>query len=82
MGAAYNVCDDEATPPQEVITFACDLLGVAPPPEIAFKEAELSEMAKSFYRDNKRVSNKRIKETLGVELRWPNYRDALRVMLG
>ena len=81
-GAAYNVCDDAAAPPEDVITFACNLLGVAPPPEIAFEDAELSEMARSFYRDNKRVSNKRIKETLGVELRWPNYRDALRVMLG
>ena len=79
-GAAYNVCDDEATPPQEVITFACDLLGVAPPPEIAFKDAELSEMAKSFYLDNKRVSNKRIKEDLGVALKWPNYRDGLLEM--
>ena len=65
-----------------MITFACNLLGVAPPTEIAFEDAELSDMARSFYRDNKRVSNKRIKETLGVELRWPNYRDALRVMLG
>jgi len=64
-----------------VITYACDLLGVTPPPEIPFEEADLSPMAKSFYRDNKRVSNKRIKEELGVTLRWPNYRDALTAML-
>ena len=80
-GTAYNVCDDEAAPPQDVIAFACDLLGVAPPPEIAFEDAELSDMAKSFYRDNKRVSNRRIKEALGVVLKWPNYRDALREMV-
>ena len=80
-GAAYNCCDDEAAPPQDVITYACDLLGVTPPPEIPFEEADLSPMAKSFYRDNKRVSNKRIKEELGVTLRWPNYRDALTAML-
>lgn len=80
-GAVYNVCDDEAAPPQEVITLACDLLGITPPPEIAFEDAELSDMAQSFYRDNKRVSNKRIKEALGVELKWPNYRDALREMV-
>mgnify|MGYP004166436765 CR=1 FL=1 len=47
----------------------------------AFEDAELSDMAKSFYRDNKRVSNRRIKEALGVVLKWPNYRDALREML-
>lgn len=80
-GAAYNVCDDQAAPPQDVIAFACGLLDVAPPPEIAFEAAELSDMAKSFYRDNKRVSNERIKEELGVALKWPNYRDALRKML-
>ncbi|NKB54807.1 MAG: SDR family NAD(P)-dependent oxidoreductase [Alphaproteobacteria bacterium] len=80
-GAAYNVCDDEAAPPQEVIAYACDLLGVEPPPEIAFDEAELSDMAKSFYRDNKRVSNKRIKDELGVILKWPNYREGLRGMI-
>ncbi len=80
-GAAYNCCDDEAAPPQDVITYACELLGVAPPPEIPFEEADLSPMAKSFYRDNKRVSNKRIKDELGVALRWPNYRDALVAML-
>lgn len=80
-GAAYNCCDDEAAPPQDVITYACELLGVTPPPEIPFEEADLSPMAKSFYRDNKRVSNKRIKDELGVTLRWPNYRDALVAML-
>ncbi len=80
-GTAYNVCDDEAAPPQDVITFACDLLAVAPPPRIAFAEAELSEMARGFYRDNKRVSNRRIKDELGISLRWPNYRDGLRGLL-
>ncbi len=80
--AAYNVCDDEAAPPQDVIAFACALVGIDPPPEIAFEDAELSDMARSFYRDNKRVSNKRIKEELGVALKWPNYRDALREMFG
>ena len=80
-GAVYNVCDDEAAPPQDVITFACGLLAVAPPPCIAFADAELSDMARSFYRDNKRVSNCRIKNDLGVTLRWPTYRDGLRGLL-
>ena len=38
-------------------------------------------MARSFYRDNKRVSNRRIREDLGVALQWPDYRDALRALL-
>lgn len=80
-GAAYNCCDDAAAPPQDVITYACALLGVDPPPEIPFDTADLSPMARSFYRDNKRVSNRRIKEELGVILAWPNYRDALKDLL-
>ncbi len=80
-GAAYNLCDDEAAPPEEVIAYACDLLGVEAPAPVAFADAELSPMARSFYRDNKRVSNRRIKEELGVTLRWPNYREGLRGLL-
>ena len=80
-GAAYNLCDDEAAPPQAVIAYACDLLGVAPLPEIPFEEAELSEMARSFYRDNKRVRNNRIKDELGVRLAWPTYREGLKGLL-
>ncbi|MEQ8602233.1 MAG: SDR family oxidoreductase [Marivibrio sp.] len=80
-GAAYNVCDDEAAPPQDVIAHACELLGETPPPEIPFDEAELSDMAKSFYRDNKRVRNDRIKRELGVALAFPTYREGLGAQL-
>lgn len=80
-GAAYNVCDDEAAPPQQVVSYAAALLGVEPPAEIPFEEAELSPMAKSFYADNKRCRNDRIKAELGVSLRYPTYREGLRALL-
>jgi nucleoside-diphosphate-sugar epimerase len=80
-GTAYNVCDDEPAPPQDVIAFAAQLLGRAPPPEIAFEDAELSPMAKSFYAESKRVSNRRIHEDLGVQLLYPTYREGLRALL-
>ena len=80
-GAAYNVCDDEPAPPQDVVAYAADLLGQAPPPEISFEEAELSPMAASFYADSKRVSNRRIREELGVRLAWPTYREGLKALL-
>jgi hypothetical protein len=75
------VCDDEAAPPQDVIAHACGLLGVAPPPEEPFENASLSPMAQSFYADNKRVRNDRIKKALGVTLRWPTYREGLQGLL-
>ena len=80
-GTAYNVCDDAPAPPDEVIAFACDLLDEDPLPLIPFEKAALSEMARSFYADNKKVSNRRIKEELGVVLRWPDYRQGLRALL-
>ncbi|QIG48634.1 SDR family oxidoreductase [Nordella sp. HKS 07] len=78
---AYNVCDDEPCPPQEVVAFAAELLDRPPPPEIAFDAAALSPMAKSFYAESKRVSNKRIKQELGYRLLFPTYREGLTALL-
>jgi nucleoside-diphosphate-sugar epimerase len=80
-GAAYNVCDDDPAPASDVIAFAAALLNKPPPPEVPFDEAELSPMARSFYDDNKRVSNSRIKRELGVALQYPNYRIGLPATL-
>ena len=80
-GAIYNLCDDDPAPPADVISFACDLLGVPPPPPVSIEDAHLSEMARSFYADNKRVSNQRIKQELGVTLLYPSYRDGLAALL-
>jgi nucleoside-diphosphate-sugar epimerase len=76
-GAIYNVTDDEPAPPQDVIAFAARLCGVEPPPEIPFATAELSPMARSFFSESKRVRNALIRRELGVNLRYPTYRDGL-----
>ncbi len=75
----WNVVDDEPCPPQDVVTYACGLAGVEPPPEIAFEDAELTPMARSFYGDNKRVSNAKLKES-GYRFHYPDYRVALDAM--
>lgn len=80
-GRIYNVCDDEPAPPQDVVTYAAALLGIPPPPEQPFETAQLSAMARSFYADNRRVRNDRIRTELGVELRYPTYREGLRALL-
>ena len=80
-GNLFNVADDEPAPPQDVITFACQLLGVEAPPILSLDDPSLSEMAKSFYRENKRVSNAQMKEALGVDLRYPTYREGLTAIL-
>lgn len=80
-GAAYNVCDDLAAPSHEVIAHACELLGRPVPPLIPFGEADMSPMARSFYGDNKRVKNERIKADLGVDLKYKNYIDGLKACM-
>jgi nucleoside-diphosphate-sugar epimerase len=79
-GAIYNVTDDEPAPPQDVVAYAARLAGVAPPPEIPFDEAALSPMARSFYGETKRVSNRLIKQELGLALRYPTYREGLAAL--
>jgi nucleoside-diphosphate-sugar epimerase len=73
----FNVVDDEPAPPQDVVTYAAKLLGVAPPLEIPFDVALLSPLAQSFYGESKRVSNHRLKTILGVTLAYPTYREGL-----
>ncbi|MBW4981781.1 SDR family oxidoreductase [Mameliella sp. CS4] len=80
-GAAYNLCDNAPAPPQDVIACAAEMLGMPIPPEVPFEEADLSPMARSFYGESKRVCNARIKEELGVTLRYPDYRSALAAIL-
>lgn len=76
-GEIYNCADNEPAPQAEVVTYAAKLLAVSPPPLIAFDQADLSPMAQSFYQSNRRVSNQKIKEQLGVSLSYPSYREGL-----
>lgn len=80
-GTVYNVCDDLPAPPAEVTEFACGLLHRPLPPLVPFEQSHLSEMGRSFYLNNRRVSNRRIKEKLKVKLHYPNYKDGLRALL-
>lgn len=77
-GAIYNVADDEPAPSHEVVAYACQLLGREPPPLVDYAQALLSPMAQSFYADNKRISNRKIKDELGVKLLYPTYREGLQ----
>jgi len=81
VGDLFNIADDEPAPPQEVVEYACTLLGVDPPPLTPIENADISDMARSFYRDNKRVSNQRMKEILKIDLIYPSYREGLTALL-
>ncbi len=80
-GAIYNLCDDDPAPPQDVIAHAAELLGLPMPPAVDYEAAEMTPMARSFYAESKRVRNDRIKDELGVELLYPDYRKGLQALL-
>ena len=75
---AYNLSDDEPCGQNEVIAFAAQLLGLAPPPFVGLET--LSPMARAFYAENRRVANAKAKRVLGWQLRYPDYRLGLRAL--
>ena len=77
----FNLCDGMAAPPQDVITYAAELLDLDPPPEIDFEQAALSPMAQSFYAECKRVSNAKLKAATGWRPAYPTYRSGLKAVL-
>ncbi|MFK7890060.1 MAG: SDR family oxidoreductase [Granulosicoccus sp.] len=76
-----NITDDLPAPPQDVVRFAHNLVNKPCPPEQEFATADLSDMARSFYSENKRVSNKRSKLHLQMTYQHPNYESGLEALL-
>jgi nucleoside-diphosphate-sugar epimerase len=77
----FNVCDNVAAPPEDVIGYAAQLLGLPMPPAQDFETAQMTPMARSFYAESKKVKNDRIKSELGVELIYPDYKSGLTALL-
>lgn len=80
LNEVFNITDNEPAPPQDVVTFAHELMGKVPPEELDFDTADITAMARSFYGENKRVSNAKSKDLLGVQYTYPNYKTALKKM--
>lgn len=82
-GAIYNLCDDEPAEQVDVVAHGCMLLGVVPPTPISFDEAvkTMTPMQRSFWEDNRRIDNTRVKRELGLALRYPTYREGLAALL-
>jgi len=80
-GGIYNLCDDEPAPPQDVMEYAAQLLGVPVPPDLPFDALGLSPATRRFYAENKRVSNALAKAELGWRPKYPTYREGLTAIL-
>lgn len=81
VGSVYNVCDNDPAPPEDVIAYAAELLGMPIPEAIDYETADMTPMARSFYAESKKVRNDKIKTELGVELLYPDYKTGLKALL-
>lgn len=80
-GEAFNIVDNEPAPPQDVLSYAADLLNLPPLADVDFATADMSPMARAFYDENKRVRNTKLKTLLGWQPRYPTYREGLEAIL-
>lgn len=82
-GSIYNVADDEPAEPSVVTKMAAELLGKESPEEILFEDAfdNMSDMGKTFWADNRLISNERVKEELEIKLNYPTYREGLKAII-
>ncbi|MBL6740134.1 MAG: SDR family oxidoreductase [Synechococcus sp. BS301-5m-G54] len=78
--AIVNVVDDEPAASTELLDHACALLGRSAPETETFEQASLqmSAMARSFWSENRRVSNDLLRDGLGYDLLHPDYRVGLQ----
>ena len=78
-----HLSDDEPMDSAEVVGHAAALLGMAPPPirDYAAAEPGMSEMARSFWTENRRVSSAATRAALGIEWLYPTYREGLAAII-
>ena len=79
-GEIYNVADNAPCSYDETISYACSLMGIQAPSAVSFQSLNKGEM-KNFYKDSKKVSNKKIKKDLKVKLYFPTYKEGFKSIL-
>ena len=72
----YNISDDKPAPAEEIAMYGVKLLGVNKPKTIEINEIE-SEMLRGFYKDSKKVNNKKMKKFFNYKLKYPTYIEGL-----
>ena len=72
----YNISDNLPASAEEVAMYGVKLLGLDKPKTIEINEIE-SEMLKNFYKDSKKVDNKKMKQFFNHKLKYPTYVEGL-----
>ena len=73
----FNLSDDLPATQLEVAQFAASLLKKSCPQTVSLESDLVSEMARSFYKEEKKVSNTRLKDELGYKLAFPSFKEGL-----
>jgi nucleoside-diphosphate-sugar epimerase len=76
----YNLADDMPTSSRDIYEYAYDLMGEVPPKPVKPEDADLTEMGMSFYSECRRVKNDKIKNDLGVKLKYPSYKEGMKAI--
>ena len=79
-GEIYNVADNKPSSYEQTVSYACSLMGVKNLEPVSFNNLKEGEM-KNFYKDSKKVSNKKIKQNLKIKLYFPTYKEGLKSIL-
>ena len=72
----YNISDDRPASSQEVILYGSKLLNIEPPVIVDLESID-SEIVRNFYKDSKKVNNKKMKEVFNYNLKYPTYIEGL-----
>ena len=72
----YNICDNKPASQKEVVAYAAKLLKLKQPNPVRLEELE-SDMLKNFYKDSKKVDNKKMKKFFNYNLKYPTYEEGL-----
>jgi nucleoside-diphosphate-sugar epimerase len=72
----YNISDNQPASAEEVAMYGVKLLGIDKPKTLEINEIE-SEMLRNFYKDSKKVDNKKMKEFFNHKLKYPTYVEGL-----
>ena len=75
-GEIYNISDDKPSTSEELTLYAAKLLNMDKPKIIEVEDIE-SEMLKNFYKNSKKVSNKKMKSSFKYDLKFPTYVEGL-----
>jgi len=72
----YNISDNQPASAEEVAMYGVKLLGIDKPKTLEINEIE-SEMLRNFYKDSKKVDNKKMREFFNHKLKYPTYVEGL-----